>query len=317
MADVYLARDEELDRPVAVKVLAVLDEEQQLRFLREARLAARLGHPNVVAVYDVGEHEGSPSIVMEYVEGETLAETIARRGRLPAEEVLDLAVQACAGLQHAHDAGLVHRDVKPQNLLVRADGTLKITDFGIARTAEGTQLTSAGTILGTVGYLAPELLDGGSASAAADLYGLGASLYEALTGEPPLQIESLSELPQAHLRPVRPLQEVAPETPPALAATVMQALARRPEDRPASAAEFARLLGEPIPREAPTVPLRRPRPRRELWLAAGLAAALALAAGLAAAWDGAEPAPAPPVPELADPQQQARALADWLRENSR
>ncbi|MEX2212331.1 MAG: serine/threonine-protein kinase, partial [Gaiellaceae bacterium] len=276
MADVYLAHDEELDRPVAVKVLASLgeDEEARQRFMREARLAARLGHPNVVTVYDVGEHEGAPCIVMEYVEGETLADLIARRGRLPADEVVRLAAQACAGLQHAHDAGLVHRDVKPQNLLVRADGTLKISDFGIARAAEGgTQVTTAGTILGTVGYLAPEQLTDGAVTPAADLYGLGAVLYEALTGRPPLKVLTLADLPRAHTQPIEPVRALAPETPPALEAVVMQALARRPEERPGSAAELARLLGEPLTHEPPTVRLRQARrPGRNVWVPIAVAA---------------------------------------------
>src|SRR5438034_7647691 len=139
MADVYLARDVELGRPVAVKVLAERlagDEAFRKRFLREARLAAGLSHPNVVGVYDAGEEAGRPYIVMEYVGGETLADLLARRGKLPAGESVALALQVCSGLGHAHAAGLVHRDVKPQNLLLRGDGTVKITDFGIARAAE-------------------------------------------------------------------------------------------------------------------------------------------------------------------------------------
>src|SRR5512132_3538058 len=172
MATVHLAHDEELDRPVALKLLPehlAGDDAFRARFLREARLAGRLSHPNVVRVYDAGEADGRPFIVMEYVPGTSLAEA----GRLAPGRVVELGVQACAGLQHAHDAGLVHRDVKPQNLLVRGDGTLKISDFGIARAAEATQITAAGTILGTAGYLAPEQAAGEEASAAADVYGLG------------------------------------------------------------------------------------------------------------------------------------------------
>ncbi|MEX0674279.1 MAG: serine/threonine-protein kinase [Gaiellaceae bacterium] len=324
MAAVYLAHDEELGRPVAVKVLESLagEDESRRRFIREARLAARLTHPNIVTVYDAGEHDGAPYIVMEYVEGETLAELFARRGRLPPEEVVALGRQACAGLQHAHDAGLVHRDVKPQNLLVRSDGTLKISDFGIARAAEGTQITSAGTILGTAGYLAPEQAFGEEASAAADVYGLGAVLYEALTGRPPVRVESLAELPTAHLRPPAAVRELAPSVPAGLERAVMDALARRPEERPASAAELADTLDGTAP-EAPTVALRRrpeplPRggPERILAVAAAVVVAVVVAIAIAARDVAERPPTVPPVPQQADPEQQARALAEWLRENA-
>jgi eukaryotic-like serine/threonine-protein kinase len=139
MASVYLARDRELDRPVALKVLAEQyadDDAFRRRFMREARLAARLSHANVVQVYDTGEEDGRPYIVMEYVPGETLADLLAHRHKLPVREAADIGRQAALGLQHAHAAGLVHRDVKPQNLLIRDDGVVKIADFGIARAAE-------------------------------------------------------------------------------------------------------------------------------------------------------------------------------------
>src|SRR5262249_43801781 len=152
MATVYLAHDAELERPVAVKLLAehlADDEDFHARFVREARLAGRLSHPNVGRGYDAGEADGRPVIRMEDGSGSSLAEA----GRLPAEQAVELGVQACAGLQHAHDAGLVHRDVKPANLLVRDDGVLKIADFGIARAAESTRHTQAGTLLGTAAYV--------------------------------------------------------------------------------------------------------------------------------------------------------------------
>jgi len=321
MASVYLARDEELGRPVAVKVLEALagEDESRRRFLREARLAARLTHPNIVTVYDAGEHDGALYIVMEYVEGETLAELLRRRGRLPPDEVVALGRQAAAGLQHAHDHGLVHRDVKPQNLLVRSDGTLKISDFGIARAAEATQITSAGTILGTAGYLAPEQAAGEEASAAADVYGLGAVLYEALTGRTPVRVASLADLPTAHLEPPDPVGTIAPGVPPRLETAVMRALERRPEDRPGSAAELAAAL-DGTRAEAPTVALPRRR-RRAVpagLLVAAAAVLLALVAVVAiAARDGGEaPQEIQPAPRHADPQQQARALAEWLRQSS-
>jgi serine/threonine protein kinase len=185
MAIVVLARDRELDRPVAIKLLAdnlARDADLRARFVREARLAARLSHPNVVKVFDAGEDGGRPYIVMECVNGPTLAEVLARRGRLPPDEAVDLAIQACAGLDHAHEAGLVHRDVKPHNLLLRDDGLLKVADFGIARAVQATRLTEAGTILGTGAYLSPEQAAGEDVTAAADLYSLGAVVYELLTG---------------------------------------------------------------------------------------------------------------------------------------
>ena len=153
MAKVELARDTELDRPVAIKRLAenlAANDGYQQRFLREARLAARLSHPNIVAVYDAGAEGGVPFIVMEYVEGETVSDLLRRRGRLEPAETVALALQACSGLETAHEAGLVHRDIKPQNLLIASDGTLKIADFGIARSLDGTQLTQEGTVLGTI-----------------------------------------------------------------------------------------------------------------------------------------------------------------------
>jgi eukaryotic-like serine/threonine-protein kinase len=337
MAVVYLAQDGELDRPVAIKILAghVLgDKEFRARFVREARMAARLSHPNVVSIYDTGEEEGRPFIVMEYVEGETLADVVARRGRVPPADVVDLALQVCAGLEHAHRAGLVHRDVKPQNLLVRGlDGVVKVADFGIARSAEATtQLTQVGTVLGTAAYLAPEQATGEEVSAKTDLYSLGAVLYELLTGRAPYRFESLVALAfKQREQAVDPVREHAPEVPEPLEDVVMRCLARNPAYRPESAGALARELAaaapepptRPLPAagEAQTAPLRQPRPARRrdrrLWLVAAAAAAVvAIVAGLAlAARD--DPSPASPTTpaEPASREEKARDLADWLREN--
>src|SRR5581483_9514550 len=188
MAVVDLARDSDLDRPVALKRLAenlARDDELRARFLREGRLAARLSHPNVVRVYDVGEDGERPFIAMEYVDGETLAELVARSGPRPPREAAELGIQICRGLAAVHDAGLVHRDVKPQNLLLGRDGRLRLGDFGIAFGLDATRLTTAGTVLGTAAYLAPEQARGEEVTAAADLYGAGAVLYELITGRPP------------------------------------------------------------------------------------------------------------------------------------
>jgi serine/threonine protein kinase len=328
MAAVFLAHDEELERPVAVKLLAehlAGDEDFRARFVREARLAGRLSHPNIVRVYDAGETNGRPFIVMEYVAGTSLADT----GRLPAARVVKLGVQACAGLQHAHDAGLVHRDVKPANLLVRTDGVLKVADFGIARAAESTRHTQIGTLLGTAAYLAPEQIGGDDATPSSDLYSLGAVLYELLAGRPPYSFSSLAELAAKQSEGmIEPVGDLAPGVPREVEAAVMHALARDPQFRPPSATA----LGEELaasPVEHPTQPLAAPRkvslPRQRtaVWLVgAVVVAALAVALGLAGLGGGSSSPPPPPArvtpPQLAaSAQQQARNLARWLRVHSR
>ncbi len=327
MASVHLARDTELDRRVAVKLLAEGlsdDETFHRRFVREARLAARLSHPNVVSVYDAGEDDGRPYIVMEYVEGETLADVVARRGRFPPEEARGIALQAARRLAHAHGAGLVHRDVKPQNLILRADGTLKIADFGIARAAEATALTQAGTILGTAAYLAPEQALGEEVTAAADVYSLGAVLYELLTGRPPFEAASLADLAERQRKQViPPVRERAPGVPGQLEDVVGRCLARDPAARPASGRELEDELSG-----GATVPTRvAPAPetdRRLLWLAlAGVIAlaAVLLAVALAGRGSGKRatrppPASTPAIPRGSSPEEQARNIAGWLRRHS-
>ena len=323
MASVYVARDTALDRPVAVKLLAenlADDEELRRRFLREARLAARLSHPHVVNVFDAGE-DGRPYIVMELVEGTSLAE----RGRVRSEEARGLTLQTARGLAHAHEAGLIHRDIKPANLLLRRDGTLKIADFGIARAAETTRLTQAGTVLGTAAYLAPEQALGEEVTPAADVYSLGAVLYELLTGRPPFEFDSLADLAEKQrAMAITPVRELAPDVPRPLEDLVMRCLARNPAYRP-SAAEVAQEL-EPSAPEPPTERFQGPRfERRKLWLA--LAALLVLAAVLLAVAlstgggsGSSRPRRAPAVPSIArgsTPQEQARNIAAWLRRYSR
>ncbi|HZC29393.1 MAG TPA: serine/threonine-protein kinase, partial [Gaiellaceae bacterium] len=197
MAVVELAHDLQLDRPVAIKLLGenlLGDADVRRRFVREARSAARLAHPNVVRVFDTGEAAGRPFIVMEYVAGASLAAVLHERGKLPPDEVVRLGMQASAGLGHAHGHDLVHRDVKPQNLILRDDGTLKIADFGLVRGDETTHVTRDGTLLGTAAYIAPEQAAGAEVTAAADIYSLGAVFYELLTGRPPYEFRSLVEL---------------------------------------------------------------------------------------------------------------------------
>jgi serine/threonine-protein kinase len=345
MATVDLAHDEELDRPVALKRLAenlARDDELRQRFVREARLAARLAHPNVVRVFDVGEDDGRPFIAMEYVEGETLAEVVGRRGPLPAVEAATLGMQICGGLAAAHAAGLVHRDVKPQNLLLGTDGVLKLGDFGIAVAHEGTRLTLVGTVLGTAGYLAPEQARGEQVTAAADIYAVGAVLYELLTGEPARSDVSLADLGAEDGFHAPDVYRRAPAAPAELVAAVDACLSVQPEDRPPSAAALARLLA-PVSSEAETLSLPADPARRATeilaspsvrgsrgWTARRLAAAAALvaaaAAGLAAAvalnTGGHTPRPSSTPHAVAPPAtganavQQARNLASWLRDHS-
>jgi serine/threonine-protein kinase len=344
MATVDLMHDIELDRPVALKRLAenlTRDGDLRKRFLREARLAARLSHPNVVRIFDVGEDDGRPFIAMEYVEGETLAELLARRGRLPAAEVARLGVQACAALSAAHAAGLVHRDVKPQNLILGRDGALRLGDFGIAAGHEGTHLTLAGTVLGTAGYLAPEQARGERVSTSADLYAVGAVLFELLAGEPARSARSLSELGAADGFHPPDVAGRLPDAPAELVAAVTACLSVRPEDRPPSAAALARWLA-PVASEAETLSLPAesdqdateilaapPERSSRRWvgrrLAAATAVVVAAAAGLAAAialsTGGHSPRPktpraVPPPATGANAVEQAQNFAAWLRRHT-
>jgi serine/threonine-protein kinase len=241
---VWRAVDLVLKRQVAVKLLragAAGDPEARDRFRAEARNASRMSHPCVAQVYDYCE-DGSPDLpflVMELVDGPSLAELLAA-GPLGPGQAIDLIAQVAAGLHAAHSAGLVHRDIKPGNLLITRDGQVKVTDFGIARMAQDTALTSAGILVGTPGYLAPERAAGGPATPASDLYSLGVVGYECLTGVPPFRGPAL-DVAEAHLR--RPLPAL-PETVPAEVGALVAALtAKDPRNRPGSAREVAERAG--------------------------------------------------------------------------
>ena len=258
MASVHLAHDSALDRTVAIKLVSeafAADEDARRRLVREARLAARLSHPNVVRIYDVSDAGERPYLVLEHVDGPTLAEELSRRGRYPPEEVVRIGKQVCAGLAHAHTAGLVHRDVKPRNLLRAPDGTVKIADFGIARADDSTQITLAGTVLGTAAYLAPEQARGERVTPAADVYALGVVLYELLTGKPPHEAHSLPELVSRQAR-----GKVTPPSRAVLGVTgsfdsiVLACLSLDPRARP-SCDEIAAALSSGSDADVPTAPL--------------------------------------------------------------
>jgi serine/threonine-protein kinase len=308
MALVYLARDRKLDSLVAVKLLAdnlSADPELRERFRREAELARRLSHPNVVRVLGSGETDGRAFIVLEFVECGNLAEELARAGPLSRERVAELGAQAAAGLAHAHERGLVHRDVKPQNLLLAADGTLKVSDFGIAHAVDGTRLTAIGSVLGTAAYLAPEQARSEETTAACDVYALGVVLRELSGGTP----DDLQGLVGACLRDDPAARPTARE---------VELVLRGEREAPTR-----RLPSAPA---APTSVMRRPRSRRARTLVAAAACAVAVALaigigiGAGAGGRGApghEPAVVPPIPRAATPAASAEAFARWLRARSR
>ena len=246
MSTVYLARDETLQRWVAIKVMhrEMSDQPDQLeRFRREARAVAQLSHPNVVAVIDAGEDGGFPYIVFEYVEGETLKARIDRLGRLPVDESVAYAIEVGRGLAAAHAQRLIHRDVKPQNVLIDSDGRAKVTDFGIARSLESDGLTKTGRVLGTTDYVAPEQAMGRGVDARGDVYSLGVLLYEMLTGEVPFQADTLVGVAMKHVNEQMPnVQDPRPEVSSALAAVIERATAKDPSKRYPDMVAFLRDL---------------------------------------------------------------------------
>ncbi len=253
MSTVYKATDEVLERTVAVKVLAEHlsdDEKFVARFRREALAVAKLVHPNIVQVYDTGVDGGRHFIVMEYVEGRSGAQLLQRSGKLDPEIAVEIAAEACAGLEYAHKQGIVHRDVKPGNLMViggPAGGdekmTVKIADFGIARASEQTRLTQVGSVVGTAAYLSPEQSRGEEATGISDVYSLGVVTYQMLTGRLPYEGNSLAELAirRENERPLPP-SSYEPAVRPELSAAVLRALESEPEDRYVDAIALAAAL---------------------------------------------------------------------------
>jgi serine/threonine protein kinase len=330
MGEVRRARDTVLDREVAVKLLSpafAQDASVRERFSREARLVARLSHPGIVTVFDSGVEDGRPYIVMELVDGITLADLVAGGRRLPPEQVAAIGHDVALTLAYAHAQRLLHRDVKPANILLPRSGGAKLGDFGIALSADTSRLTQVGTLLGTAAYLSPEQLAGSEATEASDVYALGACLYQALSGRLPRDDSSLAALAREDM--VTPVRELAPQAPEALEEIVMRCLARQPQHRP-SAAELARALAARDPARLPTRPLVRPGVARgnRRW-AVGLVAALILASlgYTAAASRMSQPkktvtlistvtAPLVPPASAPAPADAARNLAQWLRASS-
>ena len=258
MAEVVLARDSALGRRVALKLLApqlAADPVFVERFRREATAIASLNHPNVIVVYDHGVADGQPFIAMEYVPGRTLKHVIADAAPFAAGVAIRYAVQMLDGLAAAHSVGIVHRDVKPQNLIVRDDGTLKVADFGVARSADETMLTQHGSVIGTADYISPEQARGGSAGPASDLYSVGVVLFEMLTGRLPFTGDLPLAIANQHLRtPAPPVRKINPAVRADLARVVDRALSKDPAARYGSAAEMkAALTAPPAAESAPTL----------------------------------------------------------------
>ncbi|HMC51641.1 MAG TPA: protein kinase [Acidimicrobiales bacterium] len=251
MAQVWEARDEVLDRTVAVKVLhphLAGDEALVARFRQEAIAAARLGHPNIVSIYDTGVDQGFPFIVMELVWGRPLRQLLDDSGALPIERAVDIGAQVASALDYAHRSGIVHRDVKPGNILLCEDGRAKVADFGIAKALAGSDLTQTGMVLGTARYLSPEQVNGLPLDGRSDVYALGVVIYEMVCGQAPFAGDTDMTIALSRLQHDPPsLLERRPGIPAALQVVATRALARSPQDRYASAAELrAALLAVPL-----------------------------------------------------------------------
>ena len=300
MSSVYRARDRLLERTVAIKILHEhhsREADYVERFRREARTAARVQHPNIVTVIDRGQADGRQFIVFEYVDGENLKQLVEREGRLPVRRALELGIEVGRALAFAHESGLVHRDVKPQNVLL-GNGDVKVTDFGIARSVDvKSGLTETGTVLGTSDYIAPEQASGRPVDALSDVYSLGIVLWELLAGGPPYTGESFLAVAMRHVNdPVPSISSVRPDVPPRLETALRRAMAKDPGDRFSSMNEFVAelqacleglgrpdsdrtaIIPAPVPPPRPRGRARRSRRAPLLVLALGLAVIAAAAA---------------------------------------
>ena len=235
MANVYLANDTILDRKVAIKVLRgdlSNDEKFIRRFQREALSVSNLSHPNIVEVYDVGEEDGQYYIVMEYIEGKTLKQLLKKRETLTLPEVIDIMLQLTDGLAHAHESYIIHRDIKPQNIMILDNGLVKITDFGIAMALNATQLTQTNSVMGSVHYLPPEQANGKSATVKSDIYSLGILMYELITGSVPFKGDNAVEIALKHMKEKIPsIRKQNPTIPQSVENIVIKATAKNPRNR--------------------------------------------------------------------------------------
>jgi serine/threonine-protein kinase len=335
MASVFLCEDERLNRRVAVKRLHPYStaDDEAARFAREARLGASLNHPGLVSVFDTVPDDDGNLIVMEYVPGETLGDAL-KRGPLASRRAIEVIGAVASALDHAHAHGVLHRDVKPGNILLRDDGVVKLADLGIATAAEQTRITSSGTVLGTAAYMAPEQLEGSEAEPRSDVYALATVAFEAFGGRKarpgatPLEVAH-----QIAAGPPPDLREAWPEAPAAVANVLARGMARRPQDRPATPGELAGELERALetPMEEPTVSLAptpilapSPRPRSPRWLPAAALAVTLLAAVAVVAIGGGDSdeggtlgddgrpsgdAPAKPRPQGKQPGDERRQVA--------
>ena len=235
MANVYLAHDKILDRDVAIKVLrGDLENNEKFirRFQREAKSVSDLSHPNIVEMYDVGEDNGNFYIVMEYIDGQTLKQLIKKRGHLTVPEAIDIMLQLTDGLAHAHDSYIIHRDIKPQNIMILEDGMVKITDFGIAMAINASDLTQTNSVMGSVHYLPPEQAAGKGSTIKSDIYSLGILFYEMLAGTMPFRGETAVEIALKHIKdPMPSIRKINPKVPQSVENIIFKATAKNPKNR--------------------------------------------------------------------------------------